>query len=130
MSHLRVARAVLIIAGLGVTLLILSPLLLFLYDSARNPEIITYKLHTEGDPPHPVLNISYAGRVFLSNFTIKIILENGQTLEGGTRLLEGGSSLALPLPVELTEDFTPKEIEVSFKVAGLYQVEVVTVGRK
>jgi hypothetical protein len=62
---LRIAKLTLSTAALGIAVLMLLPLLVFLLDSTRNPELLRYEFKESEDPPKLTLLITYEGRVFL-----------------------------------------------------------------
>jgi len=127
---LRIAKLALSAATLGIAVLMLLPLLVFLLDSARNPELLRYEFKKSEDPPRLTLLITYEGRVFLSDFNIRIIMSDGSSINTTIPRLEGGSSHAIDLPLSAEQSISPVEIKVSFKIASLYPLEVDVVERR
>lgn len=121
---MRVTKLAFSIAGVGIAILIILPLVIFLYDSAMNPELLRYEIMQKEDPPREVLVIMYEGRIFLSSFNIKIIMNDGSYIEKTIPILEGGSSQTIDLSLDITRPVSPVEIKVSFRIAGLYALEV------
>jgi hypothetical protein len=127
---LRIAKLALSAAALGIAVLMLIPLLVFLLDSARNPELLRYEFEEREDPPRLTLLITYEGRVFLSDFNIRIVMSDGSSINTAIPRLEGGSSHAIDLPLSTEQFISPVEIKVSFRIAGLYPLEVDVVERR
>jgi len=127
---LRIAKLALSAAALGIAVLMLLPLLVFLLDSARNLELLRYEFEEREDPPRLTLLITYEGRVFLSDFNIRIVMSGGSSISTAIPMLEGGSSHAIDLPLSTERFISPVEIKVSFRIAGLYPLEVDVVERR
>jgi hypothetical protein len=127
---LRIAKLALSAATLGISVLMLLPLLVFLLDSARNPELLRYEFKKSEDSPRLTLLITYEGRVFLSDFNIRIVMSDGSSINTAIPRLEGGSSHAIDLPLSAEQSISPVEIKVSFRIAGLYPLEVDVVERR
>ena len=129
MKLLRIAKLALSTAALGIAVLMLLPLLVFLLDSARNPELLRYEFKESEDPPQLTLLITYEGRVFLSDFNIRIVMSDGSSISTAIPRLEGGSSHTINLPLSAEQPISPVEIKVSFRIAGLYPLEVDVIER-
>jgi len=123
---LRLVRVALFPAGFGVGFLLALPLIVFVTDAISNPEMLKVDVSVEGDPPKAVLKVAYDGSVYLDGFTIQVKLSDGGTLSLALGRLEGGSSRSIELPISLVQTAEIEEVSLSFRVAGIYAVEVRT----
>lgn len=123
---MNLPRRIFTLSGVGITLLLIIPIAVFIADAFRNQNFLSYNFEYMEDPPKIIITINYNGGVALTNFNIKIMLSNNYIIEKYIDKLERGSSFSIevPLTMNINDKIVPIEIKLSFKVIGIYLVEV------